>query len=228
MTYVTSNLHGCYAEFKKLLELISFKKTDYMYVLGDIVDYGEQSMELLGDLSVRYNIFCIVGEHDFTALRMLSGFEKMLKSGVDPDKKFISEMTEWVKNGGQSTFDSFRTLDDEMKEGILDYLSDMSLYEEVEAGGQKYLLLHAGIKDYRTGQDLELLGPESFISEPLDLGRKYFDDMTVIVGHTPTTEENGGDGRIYFGNGSVDVDCGLMRGGRLGCLCLENGKEYYV
>ena len=57
MTYVVANLHGNYAKFKELLKLISFKDSDIMYVLGDIVDYGDEGMELVGDLSIRYNVY---------------------------------------------------------------------------------------------------------------------------------------------------------------------------
>ena len=74
MTYVVSDLHGNYDKFKQLIEKIGLKDTDILYVLGDIVDYGEQTMELIGDLSVRYNVYAIAGEHDFLALRMLAGF----------------------------------------------------------------------------------------------------------------------------------------------------------
>ncbi len=228
MIYAVSNLHGNYAKFKELLKVISFKDSDIMYVLGDIVDYGEESMELVGDLSVRYNIYPIVGEHDYTAVKMLSGFEKMLKSGETPDKKFITKMTEWAADGGQVTLDAFRTLDAEMREGIIDYLSDMTLYEEVTAGGKDYLLVHAGIAGFKKGIDLESLKPEAFFTEALDLTKKYFDDVTVVVGHNPTTEENGGDGKIFFGNGSIAIDCGEARGGRIGCLRLDDLKEFYV
>ncbi len=228
MTYVVSNLHGNYTKFKEILKTISFKDTDIMYVLGDIVDYGDESMELVGDLSIRYNVYPIVGEHDYTAVKMLAGFEKMLKSGETPDKKFIAQMTAWVADGGQSTLDSFRTLDAEMKEGIIDYLSDMTLYEEIEVGGEEYLLVHAGIAGFKKGIDLESLKPEAFFTEALDLTKKYFDDKTIIVGHTPTTEENGGDCKIFFGNGSIAIDCGEARGGTVGCLRLEDMKEFYV
>lgn len=228
MVYVVSNLHGNYAKFKQLLKTVAFKDTDLMYILGDIVDYGEESMELLGDLSIRCNVYPIVGEHDYMALKMLSGFEKMLKSGETPDKKYINQMTEWVSDGGQSTLDSFRTLDPEMKEGIIDYLSDMTIYEEAEVGGSKYLLVHAGIAGFKTGIDLDELKPEAFFTEPLDLTKKYFDDVTVIVGHVPTTEENGGNGRIFYGNGSIAIDCGEARGGTVGCLRLDDMKEFYV
>ena len=37
MTYVVSNIHGDYDSFKRLLEEISFKDSDIMYVLGDIL-----------------------------------------------------------------------------------------------------------------------------------------------------------------------------------------------
>ena len=228
MIYVVSNLHGNYTKFKELLKTISFKDTDIMYVLGDIVDYGDESMELIGDLSVRYNVYPIVGEHDYLAVKMLSGFEQMLKSGETPDKKFITKMTEWAADGGQTTLDAYRTLDAEMREGIIDYLSDMTLYEEVSAGGKNYLLVHAGIAGFKKGVDLEDLKPEAFFTEALDLTKKYFDDVTVVVGHNPTTEDNGGNGKIFFGNGSIAIDCGEARGGTIGCLRLDDLKEYYV
>ena len=228
MTYVVANLHGNYAKFKHLLKTISFRDSDIMYILGDIVDYGEEGMELVGDLSIRYNVYPIVGEHDYTAAKMLSGFERMLKSGETPDKKFITKMTEWAADGGQVTLDSFRTLDAEMREGIIDYLSDMTLYEDITVGGKDYLLVHAGIAGFKKGIDLESLKPEAFFSESLDLTKKYFDDKTIIVGHNPTTEENGGDGKIFYGNGSIAIDCGEARGGTVGCLRLEDMKEFYV
>ena len=40
MHYVISDIHGCYAQFAELLNLIRFKDTDTLYVLGDIVDRG--------------------------------------------------------------------------------------------------------------------------------------------------------------------------------------------
>ena len=61
MTYVVSNLHGNYQKYKALLSEISFKDTDILSVLGDIVDYGEEPMELIGDMSVRYNVYPVVG-----------------------------------------------------------------------------------------------------------------------------------------------------------------------
>lgn len=232
MTYVISNLHGHMEEFKQLLELIRFsERRDTMYILGDIVDIGPDSIELINDLSLRSNVYPIAGEHDFRAAKMLSGYEKMMtamQSGATPDPDFVEEMTEWITDGGRATMEAYRELDADAKEGVLDYLSDMPFYEEISVNGKEYLLLHCGIYDFTPDVELDWLEPEDFFSEAIDPTAKYFDDKTIIAGHTPTTEDNGGAGRIFYGNGSILIDCGLGRGGRLGCLCLEDGKEYYV
>ena len=130
--------------------------------------------------------------------------------------------------GGEPTLSGYRSLDKDMQEGVLDYLSDMPLYEEVTVNGQDYLLIHQGIYDFTPDVELDWLEPEDFFSEALDPTAKYFEDKTIIVGHTPTSESNGGADRIFYGNGTIFIDCGLGRGGRLGCLRLEDSKEFYV
>ena len=67
MTYVVSDIHGNYEKFKSLLKVINLKDSDVLYVLGDVVDYGEDSIKLINDISMRYNVLPILGEHDFKA-----------------------------------------------------------------------------------------------------------------------------------------------------------------
>jgi len=228
MTYVVSDLHGCFEKFKKLLKEIHFTDNDVLYVVGDIVDYGEESMELLCDLSMRFNVIPILGDHDYRAYRMLTELDKMLRGG-SPDPEVLGEMTEWIRDGGQKTMEAFKELDEDMKEGVLEYLADMSLYEEVEVKGQKYLLLHAGIADFDADTPLEDYMPEDFIRQALDPNVAYFDDVTVIAGHVPTYTLGEEDrGKIYYGEGCILMDCGAAFDEPLACLCLETGKETYV
>lgn len=49
MIYVMSDLHGCFEEYKRMLEKIDFKESDTLYILGDIVDRGSQSIQILQD-----------------------------------------------------------------------------------------------------------------------------------------------------------------------------------
>lgn len=223
MTYVISDIHGNYKQFLDLLEQIDFKDEDILYLLGDLVDFGEESMELIEDVSVRLNVYPIAGEHDFTAVRMLRGFDRMLKSGATPDAEYIAEMTQWVKEGGQSTLEAFRALDEDAREGVLEYLEEMTLFEDVQIKGKRYVLVHAGIADYDAESDLEDYLPEDFFSEPLDASYPLIEDATVVVGHVPTQS-----GKITRGEGSIFMDCGACEGGKLACLCLETGKEYYA
>lgn len=228
MTYVVSDLHGCFEKFTRLLQEIRFTDNDVMYVLGDIVDYGEESMELLCDLSMRFNVIPIVGDHDFRALRLLRALDQMLRGGA-ADPEILGEMTEWIADGGQKTMEGFKELDDDMKEGVLEYLEELSLYEEVEVRGKKYLLLHAGIADFDPETPMEDYMPEDLIYEGLDPNRAYFSDVTVIAGHVPTYTVAGAQkGKIFHGEGCILMDCGAAYDEPLGCLRLEDGKEFYV
>ena len=228
MTYVVSDIHGCFDKFKKLLKEIQFCDDDVMYVLGDIVDHGEEPIELLCDLSMRYNVIPILGDRDYKAYRLLSELNKML-AGEAPDPEALSEMAEWMQDGGQKTIEGFRALDEEMREGVLDYLAEMSLYEEADVKGKKFILVHAGIADFDPDTPLEDYMPEDFISEPIDPDRQYFSDATVVAGHVPTYTVDGAEnGKIYRGEYGILIDCGAAFGESLGALRLEDGKKFYI
>lgn len=221
MTYVVANLHGALEKYEALLKKIKFSSKDILYVLGDTADYGADAAALLTELSMCDNVYPVAGEHDFLALRMLSGFDRMLKEGSMPDAAFAAEMAAWAADGGSETLEGFRALDGDMREGLLDYLSDFALYEEVEAGGREYVLVHAGINGFDADKSLEDYDPEDFFSAPENA--RYYDDRTVVVGHTPTKS-----GRIEREGNLICIDCGVKDGGALGCLCLETGEEFYI
>ena len=222
MTYVTANLHGEAARFAALLQTIRFKDSDLLYVLGDSVDFGEGAMDLLTDMSMRANVYPLAGEHDFKALRMLSGFEKMLQNGSAPTAEFSAEMTAWAQDGGMATLTGYRALDAEMREGVLDYLSECMLCDEIEVGGKTYVLAHGGLDNYSEDKAPEDYTPEEVFEAVLP-EKEFFERKTLIVGHTPTES-----GKIEQRDGVIYLDCGAAAGGRIGCLCLETGEEYYV
>ena len=222
MIYVTANLHGDVAGYKKLLETIKFADRDLLYVLGDSVDFGDGSMELLTDMSMRVNVYPLAGEHDFKALRMLSGFEKMLKDGSAPSPEFSAEMTAWVQDGGMPTLTGYRALDAEMREGVIDYLSDCMLCDEFEVGDTTYVLAHAGLGNYDPDKMPEDYLPEEVFDTTLP-DPSFFEEKTLIVGHVPTKS-----GKIERRDGVIYLDCGASRGGKIACLCLDTGEEFYV
>lgn len=222
MTYVTAGICGDFDRYQRLLQTIDLKEEDVLYVIGDMADYGEQGMEVLTDMSMRVNVYPVAGKHDFLALRMLNGFDKMLKEGTSPTPEFASEMMAWAADGGKPTLDGFRALDDDMREGILDYLSELVLFEEAEVKGKEYVLVYAGIGDFDPDTELDDYEPEDFFA-PAEAGARFFEDRTLIVGGAPTES-----GKIEREDGLIRLNCGAKDGGKLACLCLENGKEFYV
>ena len=217
MTYVIADICGNYQKFKELMDNVLISDSDTLYILGNTVDFGDEPMELIEDISMRSNVYAVAGARDYLAARMLYGFDKMLKGGNTPDADYISEMTAWVAEGGQTTLDGFRALDADAREGVLDYLTEMTLYEEANVKGKSYILLSRGIANYTPDTDLEDYEPEDFFAE--DAVAPAIEDAIVVVGGEPTAS-----GKIEREGNIIRINCGE----KLACLCLENGKEFYV
>jgi serine/threonine protein phosphatase 1 len=66
--WAISNIHGCYHTFKALLEKIGLCKEDELYLLGDYIDRGPGSKEVLDLIlklkSENFNIQCLLGNHE--------------------------------------------------------------------------------------------------------------------------------------------------------------------
>lgn len=225
MTYVMSCLNGAYSDLLRMLEHISFGSRDVLFLLGDISDSGDEPMELIDDLSCRENIWPIKGDRDAATYKMLGGFARMLESGESPSQDFIIEMNRWASDGGRVALDGFRALDADMREGALDYLADMAEYDTVHVGDVDYLLVHTGISGYSEGRDLDSYPEGAFYADG-DVVRSY-PGMVTVVGSGDVTEFSKAT-HIRRGDGYIGIDCGVGRGGRLACLCLDNGEEYYI
>ena len=62
-----SDLHGCYDKYNLMLEKIQFNKDDTLYVLGDVVDRGDDGIKILLDMMTRPNIVPILVNHEYMA-----------------------------------------------------------------------------------------------------------------------------------------------------------------
>lgn len=230
MTFVVSNLYGRLDKFEKLIKKINLKDSDTLYVLGNIVDYGEESIRLVNDLSTRYNVYSVLGKHDYKAYILLSQFDKLLKEGGAPSASFSKDMIAWVQDGGQPTLEAFKSADADDKEGFLDYLSDLPVFEEVTLkNGSEFVLTCRGIDKFNKNTDLYDYELESFMNGNLDLDKTYFDDKTMVVGyldyeHTPAERT----GKISSKNNNIALACDMSEDDEVVCLCLETNDEYYV
>lgn len=234
MIYVMSDIHGCYDEYKQLLEKIQFSEKDELYILGDVVDRGPEPMKLLLDMMLRTNVYPILGNHEYMALKVLSKLNVEIKEdNVDDylNADDIEDFMYWMKDGGQTTVNTFQKLTREDKEAVLEYLQEFSIYEEIDMKGKKYFLVHADFHGYAKEKMLDDYNLEDFLFYRAEYHKRYFEDENTILvtGHTPTFSiREDRKPLIYDRNGHLAIDCGCVYGGKLAVYCLDNEKVEYV
>ena len=69
MNYICSDIHGEYELFLKLLDKINFSDSDVLYICGDVVEKGPDSIKLLKYIFDRKNIKMIMGNHEYGFLK---------------------------------------------------------------------------------------------------------------------------------------------------------------
>ena len=234
MRYIVSDIHGCYKEYKALLEKIAFSDADELYVLGDAMDRGTEPIKVIRDMMNRSNVFYIIGNHDYM---MLSALKKLMVEVTEEnydnhlDEDDVMTYLHWIWDGGEVTAEQFGKLTTEEKMDILNYLKEASVYEVLEEKEKTYILVHAGLNSFSEDKELYEYELEDLIWHRTDYQKRYFQNPNVIVvtGHTPTPlirEDE--QPLVYRGNGHLALDCGCVFGGRLAAYCVETGEVIYV
>jgi len=222
MVYCISDIHGEYNLFMKLLDNINFCDDDIMLVLGDMIDKGPDSVKLLKYLFSKDNIICIMGNHEYDFLKYYNGL--MLKH---EDYDFVLEkLKSYFADGNLLDWD------------VIDKIEELPLYLKFE----DYICVHSGVLLDTEGNmiDLKKGKPEDFVYNRRfkDLNRPV-SEKCIIFGHTPVRYINDKDDIIFYkregkpGNKISDyykihIDCGVYLSNRLGCICIDSCKAYYV
>ncbi|MCR5134408.1 MAG: metallophosphoesterase [Clostridiales bacterium] len=231
-TYCMSDIHGEYEAYKALLERIGFSDRDTLYVLGDAIDRGPRSMDVLMDMMMRPNVIPLIGNHEYMALSCLRflAAEITEESLEKVDDDAIRGLMEWQTVGGSETIGSFGRLSAEDKADVLEYLEEFSLYEEVSCGGEDYVLVHAGLLNFSPKRPLSDYSLPEMVFRVPDYSRVYFPDKYLVTGHLPTAaiKDNPAPNRVYRANRHIAIDCGCTFGGSLAAVCLETGEEFYI
>ncbi|MCH4223062.1 MAG: metallophosphoesterase [Solobacterium sp.] len=230
-TYVISDIHGCKKEFDAMMEQISFSDYDELWIVGDLCDRGNFNMGMVHELMLHQNMHLILGNHDqwFVKYMQMLIDAKKDPSAVDMNDDFLT----WMHyNGGYKTAYEYMDLGFPDCYDIKCYMEKLNYYQELELGGKQYLLIHAGVgANPKKNIPLCEVSNCEMVWSHIGIDDNPYSDRTMIVGHSPTfLYGNVYDGTILHGNHAdiLHIDCGCVYGRSLGCIRLDDMKEFYV
>lgn len=251
-TYCMSDLHGQYRAFRRMLEVIQFGKSDTLYILGDVMDRGPDGIKIIQDIMEMPNVTMFVGNHELLMLDALAN-EEANKKGDRTDTDDIDLWTDPC-NGGVFTSEALSKISAKKRKEIVDFIKHCVVAKEIKVGRKVYYLSHAYVSEKRFTEEIRFdeMGHKEVwdvvwqnIYDPDFLERKGKNlfpakKKVYVSGHIFTQRldcmDERGFGKIYQNknyNGFhvINVDCGMAlknKSSCLGCLRLEDEKEFYV
>jgi serine/threonine protein phosphatase 1 len=209
-TFAIGDIHGCLDKLEDLITRIDPTPKDSLIFLGDYVDRGESTPEVIDfliDLARRVPCVFLRGNHEDMFITFL---------------EFGSNKTIFFANGGLKTIESYVkperfTGNDQvarrLPETHREFLSNLKLYHEDDG----YFYVHAGIKPGTPMKDQDrydlLWSRDEFIFSPTGMEKK------VIFGHTPFA-------RPMVKLDKIGIDTGAVYGGVL--TAIEVPDETFI
>lgn len=207
------DVHGHYDGLMKLLESIAPNAEDQVFFVGDLIDRGPKSFQVIH--FVRQNAYrCVLGNH-----------EQLLLEALAQGSVCQQALNAWLHSGGYTTVASY-TEPAILLEHV-EWLRSLPTYLDLG----DILLVHAGIHptlsfEQQTPQECCWIRDEFH-----SMVKPYFVDKLIITGHTITfTLPNVHPGALAQGQGWLDIDTGAYhpRSGWLTGVDMTNQQVYQV
>jgi serine/threonine protein phosphatase 1 len=213
---IIGDVHGFYSALCQLFNLLQIQSGDQVYFVGDLIDRGPQSKQVL-DFVREQRYPCVMGNHERLLLDALT-----LPAHSDA-------MENWTHSGGEATLKSFANRCSKAIALIRTYqswLESLPLFIEQE----DLFIVHAGVNPRRA---IHQQDPNDFywIRKPFHTApNRYFPDKTIITGHTPTVGFGLSAGQIAAGPQWFDIDTGvhMTQSGWLSALSWETQQVFQV
>ncbi|HBF1330938.1 TPA: serine/threonine protein phosphatase [Clostridioides difficile] len=213
-----SDLHGMYDKFISMLKQINFNSNDHLYILGDVLDRGDKSLEIIDYIRNHKNITLLKGNHELM----------FQESWRDTNNRYL-----WFYNGGDDTFYKLKNKKFEYEESFYKYIKNLPYLEIID----NFIPVHAGLylpnnyENLSIEQIIELQEEDICVWDRTILNtNKHIKGYTIIIGHTPTQNiKDYEKAEIYKQEGIINIDCGAcFDNGKLACLRLDDMKEFYI
>ena len=186
------DVHGHFDGLMWLLEKLDLASEDQVYFVGDLIDRGPQSAQVV-DYVRQQQYPCVLGNH-----------EQLLINAFAQNQVAGQALHGWLYSGGQATLASYNNDLDLLGEH-LDWFRSLPIYLDLD----DIWLVHAGLDPTlaiaeQTAEECCWIR-DIFHQDP----NPYFADKLIITGHTITfTFPDIPPGQIVEGPGWLDIDTG--------------------
>lgn len=226
MKYVISDIHGEYELFCSLLNCIDFSEDDSLFICGDIIDKGKQSVRLAKHISKMNNVYCIIGNHE---LAFLKYYHSILQNSPEDFDEVLKRLQSYFPNDGYL-----------LDWDLVDWFESLPAYIEED----EFICVHAGLPIDDFGY---LCSPSKISVEHLVHDRKFKEpeivhcsQKCVFFGHTETDCICGENLILGYRRNNIlipktvkdyykiHLDTGAWSKGILGCFCIDTLNVFYV
>jgi len=197
--FAIGDIHGCFDSLKELIENnIHLQKNDKLILLGDYIDRGAKSKEVV-------DFIMELQEKGFDVIPLIGNHEAMLLDANENEKN----ISKWIQNGGNETLKSFEiSYLKDIESKYIKFFKDLRYYYAFE----DYLFVHAGFNDnvlnpFTDYYSLLWKCKESYTSPLLA-------NKTIIHGHDPINISKCEE-RVLSKLNVINIDTG----------CVYNDKE---
>lgn len=233
---IIGDIHGCYEEFKTLLEKLGYQKNEKdLYIhpegrkilsLGDVMSRGPQSIDsMLFFLNhVEAGLaYMTDSNHGWKIARWLDGRKVQLRHG---DENVAEEFKLYEKHQGEK---ATKNLKAKLKTLLMDAPSHYIISNEEK---DKVVCTHAGIKDDFIGKESSRIkdfcryGDVAGMDEkgkPIrkDWFKEHKGELLILWGHDPKPEP-------MVINNTINIDQGAVFGGKLTCYRYPEKEFVFV
>ncbi|SKB15783.1 Metallophosphoesterase [Planktothrix sp. PCC 11201] len=211
---VIGDVHGHYDGLMTLLDRIAPGTNDQVYFLGDLIDRGPKSAQVVN--FVKNSPYqCLRGNH-----------EQLMLNALPDEGKNPQAWQAWLYSGGLTTITSYQDLGIIPRDHV-HWMASLPLYLDL---GDVWLV-HAGV---HPKMSIKEQNEEEFCwirREFHNIPKPYFADKLIIIGHTITFTFDGIEpGQLVQGQGWLGIDTGVYhaKSGWLTGLDITNKKVYQV
>lgn len=202
--FVVGDIHGCFRLLESTLAEHAFNESiDRLFCVGDLVDRGPQSAEVLNWLEKPW-LFSVMGNHEEMAILY--------------SREALSD-SNYLSNGGQW----FMYLDKPTQQEIAAHFAELPYLIEVDTSGGRVGIMHADTKLSWSETISRLDAGCEYMQANVLWGRGRISDEladeisgidVVYAGHTPVSRMSQ-LGNVRF------IDTGACFSGRMTMVCIE-------